>query len=83
MDVGNIKLPEQLESYANRMGLWEAAGMEVPWVVNKLSSRGRFLPVTPLSNPRAVAQTVKELTVIFQPQYISEETFKIRVLPNG
>ncbi|QIN36819.1 ATP-binding protein [Legionella longbeachae] len=41
----NFTLPEEFQSYAARMKLWESIDIEPPLIVNSRNANGRFLPV--------------------------------------
>ena len=56
--------PGDLENYAARMHLWEAAGVNPPVEVNKHDPRGYFLPAQPLHNQGRVLEVADKLVEI-------------------
>ncbi len=77
LKAGNWKgvtLPENLENYAIRMGLYEAAGIPPPKTIHKYSSAGRFHPVIPLVDARTVAVTAARLSALCANQLSTKET---------
>lgn len=68
-----LKLPENLNSYAARMGLWEAAGLEPPINVPKRDESGRFLPAQPLVDSSKVLQTAESLAEITKENSATSE----------
>lgn len=46
--AGRIELPETIKSYATRMHLWEAVGLNPPFKVNEHAATGRFVPIETL-----------------------------------
>lgn len=68
-----FKVPGNIESYAARMGLWEAAGLEPPLPVPKRDPSGRFLPTQALTERSKVAETSQKLVQIARAQGMSEE----------
>lgn len=69
-----LALPPDLTSYAARMQLWEAAGLEPPYAVPKRSELGRFLPVAPLKSEQAVDESVDQLSRIIRSRHMSNES---------
>ncbi|MGO9060120.1 MAG: ATP-binding protein [Candidatus Binataceae bacterium] len=69
-----VTLPEHLENYANRMGLWEAANLAPPKLIRKYNPAGRFQPVTALIDLEAVGEAASKLSAICTNQAVSPET---------
>lgn len=69
-----VTLPDNLENYAIRMGLYEAAGLRPPKEINKYSATGRFHPVIPLVDIRTVAATAARLSALCENQVTTRET---------
>lgn len=60
--VGAVNLPEQITSYAARMRLWEAIGLDSPVVVLERPSGSRFHELTRLTNLAAVGDVAEALS---------------------
>ena len=69
-----VAFPEEFESYAIRMGVYEAAGITPPRMVRKTDSRGRFQPVTVLTDPTTVSDVAANLSRLCLPQAATKET---------
>ncbi len=64
----DLRLPDEFESYAARMGLWGAAGIDPPYRVNKSEPAGRFMPVQALVDQARVDDRAAALTEIMTRQ---------------
>ena len=71
-----LALPPQMTTYATRMGVWEAAGLEPPCQVPKSNPSGRFLPVAPLLDRREVESSVMQLSAIIQRTRVDQQTLQ-------
>lgn len=60
-----IVLPEGLSDYAERMGLWEAAGMEPPNRVRSRHSTDTIMPVFALKDRQQINDRIKDFKVLF------------------
>lgn len=69
-----VAFPEKFETYAIRMGVYDAAGIPPPRTVRKTDSKGRFQPVTPLTDPTTVTNVADSLSRICSPQAATRET---------
>jgi len=70
-----LTLPEAISSYAARMDLWRAAGLEAP-DVSRGNSTGRFLPAVPLLERNDVHLTANALVKIAEHQSNESETME-------
>lgn len=64
----DLRLPDEFESYAARMGLWDAAGIEPPYRVNKSEPAGRFMPAQALVDRVRVDDRAAALAEIMAKQ---------------
>jgi anti-sigma regulatory factor (Ser/Thr protein kinase) len=56
-----LELSEEIESYALRMGLWDAAGIIAPYEMTEYPTKNKFLPVAPLQDPSSITEVAKNL----------------------
>ncbi len=63
-----IELSAEIESYALRMGLWDALGITPPYEQYENPTHNKFLPVAPLSDPSCIIQTAKNLIQLVYQQ---------------
>lgn len=61
-----LELPENINDYAIRMNLWQAAGISSPYEVNRLPAYNRFIPVAPLINQSNCDELSKNLSRLIQ-----------------
>lgn len=60
-----LTLPEDLSGYAERMGLWEAAGMSPPQRIFSRHSTDNCMPISPLDRKEQVIDKTKEFEILF------------------
>ncbi len=64
-----LELSEEIETYALRMGLWQAADIIPPYEMIAYPTQNKFLPVAALTDPSAITFVAKNLTsLIYQQQ---------------
>ncbi|WP_024850407.1 ATP-binding protein [Hydrogenovibrio kuenenii] len=64
-----IDLPGQIQSYATRMHLWEAAGLEPPYQVNENDRRFSLIPVRSIEDVKDIDEVSKAFEVIAAHHY--------------
>ena len=77
--LARLGLPDEFKSYAARMELWEAAGTEPPYQVNKFSAQGRFLPVQALADSARVDESANRLAEIMAAHCSEKSQSSLRV----
>ena len=60
-----FELSEEIESYALRMGLWEAVGITPPYEMTENPTKNKFLPVAPLEDSSDTLSVAKNLRDIW------------------
>lgn len=63
-----------LQKYAARMGLWDAIGCDAPCEIRKKNSKGRFLPIEPLTCYDKVSENIDKVTNIVQKHFNDKDT---------
>ncbi len=71
-----IELSPEIESYAMRMGLWEALNITPPYEQNEYPTQNQFLPVAPLEDPNSIIQTAKNLIQLVYQQKLGLQSFE-------
>jgi anti-sigma regulatory factor (Ser/Thr protein kinase) len=70
-----LELSEEIETYALRMGLWQAANIIPPYEIIEYPTQNKFLPVAALTDPSTISFVAKNLTsLIYQQQRQSSST---------
>ncbi len=71
-----IELSGEIESYAMRMGLWDALGIQPPYEQPEYPTHNQFLPVAPLEDPNSIMQTAKNLIKLVYQQNLGLQSFE-------
>ncbi len=71
-----VELSPEIESYAMRMGLWDALGITPPYEQYENPTQNQFLPVAPLEDPAAIIQTAKNLISLVYQQKLGLQSFE-------
>lgn len=71
-----LELSEEIESYALRMGLWDAAGIIPPYEMTENPTKNKFLPVAPLQDPSSITDVAKNLIKLVYQQNLGLSSFE-------
>ncbi len=71
-----LELSEEIESYALRMGLWDAAGIIPPYEMTQNPTQNKFLPVAALEDPSAISLVAKNLIHLVYQQKFGIDSFE-------
>ncbi|MGD9591458.1 MAG: ATP-binding protein [Candidatus Berkiella sp.] len=71
-----IELSPEIESYALRMGLWNALGITPPYEQYENPTQNKFLPVAPLEDPNSIIHTAKNLIQLVYQQNLALASFE-------
>ncbi|MBS0285867.1 MAG: sensor histidine kinase [Proteobacteria bacterium] len=71
-----IELSAEIESYALRMGLWDALGITPPYEQYAYPTQNQFLPVAPLEDPSTTLHTAKNLIQLVYQQNLGLQAFE-------
>lgn len=74
INAGGLQLPDNLASYAARMRVWEAAGLQCPIQVGQNDPDGKFLPVERLISRDAVDTSAASASRIVRTTGASHRT---------
>jgi hypothetical protein len=66
-----LELSEEIESYALRMGLWQAANIIPPYEMIEYPTQNKFLPVAALVDPDMISCVAKNLTALITQDRIN------------
>ncbi|MBS0290200.1 MAG: sensor histidine kinase [Proteobacteria bacterium] len=71
-----LELSEEIESYALRMGLWDALNITPPYEMRENPTQNKFLPVAVLSDPNRIMHTAKDLIKLVYQQKLGLTSFE-------
>ena len=67
--IDNINLTDDIKSYATRMHLWEAAGLEPPYFIHEYDCSDSLIPVRAIENMKDIDAVSKAFEVIADHHY--------------